>query len=837
MKAGVYAQRDYEKEFNDNFWKFCKDEFEYTNAVEPKFSEQECFEYFKNIFKEKNKSRLFNWPSWLRSLPPASEEFNMECPTYREISKIIRKMKSRGSACPFDQISIIAFKRCPILRTRLWRIICQCWTEKSIPSVWKHAAAILIHKKDTAENPANFRPICLEPVLLKVLTSVLRNRTFNFVCSNGFIESEIQKGFWPGISGTIEHTELLSYIINHARIKQRSLIITLIDLKNAFGEVHHRLLRTVLAAHHIPEELICLIENLYTDFSISVVTKEFITKPIPVERGVLQGDCLSPLLFNLCVNSLIQSINDEKLKCLGYVNNVTMNPKHWFQFADDTAIISAHEQDNQLLCNVFSKWCTWADLNIRVDKCHTFGIKKQASKAIQYQPVIIISAKRVPPIENENSFNYLGKQFNFSMECESIKIELVCEFEEYLKKIDLFPINPFSKIRIIQDYVYSKIRWRLSIYDISETWIKQNIDHIISKYIRKWLQIPVSGNITHLKLPKSDLGIDFSSASDIHLQCKLSVRRILKSSKNSDIQHLYAVTSSKHIKSDELIEKASLNVTKKYELISKTNKFLKVQNTQQVWAHFTELKEQSVIVKHLVEACHKKILELWQEIVTKLPRNITCFARRALVLSLSNNSNLKRWNIRDSPSCDLCDKTQTQLHVFSYCKVSLQQKRYTWRHDSIMNTLLHHLRRVASEEIEIFADCPDCGLKCTSNLFENLRPDIVVRHKQDFYVIELTVPYETNWKIARRRKQDKYRDLRTQLLVPCEKFKVITLEITTLGFVTKNIRQFRRLCRSLSLQDNRIIKKCMEVALRATFYIFCKRNKINWTCPELLKFY
>ena len=85
-------------------------------------------------------------------------------------------MKSRGSACPFDQISIIAFKRSPILRTRLWRIIFQCWTEKSIPSVWKHAAAILIHQKDTAENPANCRPICLEPVLLKVLTSVLRNR-------------------------------------------------------------------------------------------------------------------------------------------------------------------------------------------------------------------------------------------------------------------------------------------------------------------------------------------------------------------------------------------------------------------------------------------------------------------------------------------------------------------------------------------------------------------------------------------------------------------------------------------------------------------------------------
>ncbi|CAB4033237.1 Hypothetical predicted protein, partial [Paramuricea clavata] len=155
--------------------------------------------------------------------------------------------------------------------------------------------------------------------------------------------------------------------------------------------------------------------------SISIITKGFITKPIPVQRGVLQGDCLSPLLFNLCVNSLIHTINDAKLKCLGYVNNATMYPRHWFQFADDTAILSAHEEDNQLLCNVFNKWSTWADLHIRVEKCHTFGIKKQSSKAIQYQPVIIISGKRVPPIECEQGFNYLGKQFNFNMECDQIK--------------------------------------------------------------------------------------------------------------------------------------------------------------------------------------------------------------------------------------------------------------------------------------------------------------------------------------------------------------------------------------------------------------------------------
>ena len=51
--------------------------------------------------------------------------------------------------------------------------------------------------------------------------------------------------------------------------------------KMILRKVHHRLLRTVLVVHHIPNEIICLTENLYTDFSISVVTKEIATKLIP----------------------------------------------------------------------------------------------------------------------------------------------------------------------------------------------------------------------------------------------------------------------------------------------------------------------------------------------------------------------------------------------------------------------------------------------------------------------------------------------------------------------------------------------------------------------------
>ena len=141
----------------------------------------------------------------------------------------------------------------------------------------------------------NFRPITLKPVIAKVFTSLIRNRIYGYISKNNYIDSHIQKGFWQGISGTVEHTELTSYLIDHARNKQRSLIITLLDLRNAFGEVHHELIKSVLRFHNIPSHIEELIDNVYQDFRISIATKLLLTKPVIVQKGVLQGDSLSPL--------------------------------------------------------------------------------------------------------------------------------------------------------------------------------------------------------------------------------------------------------------------------------------------------------------------------------------------------------------------------------------------------------------------------------------------------------------------------------------------------------------------------------------------------------------
>ena len=61
---------------------------------------------------------------------------------------------------------------------------------------------------------------------------------------NNYIETSIQKAFTPGMSGTFEHTAHLAHLISQAKRNQRSLVVMLLDLRNAFGEVHHNLIYT-----------------------------------------------------------------------------------------------------------------------------------------------------------------------------------------------------------------------------------------------------------------------------------------------------------------------------------------------------------------------------------------------------------------------------------------------------------------------------------------------------------------------------------------------------------------------------------------------------------------
>lgn len=61
-------------------------------------------------------------------------------------------------------------------------------------------------------------------------------------------------------------------------------------------------------------------------------------------RGVLQGCCFSPLLFNMLLSTYTQFINSERFAQLGITaSQHLLKPKHWCLFADDVAITTREE--------------------------------------------------------------------------------------------------------------------------------------------------------------------------------------------------------------------------------------------------------------------------------------------------------------------------------------------------------------------------------------------------------------------------------------------------------------------------------------------------------------
>ena len=84
-----------------------------------------------------------------------------------------------------------------------------------------------------------------------------------------------------------------------------------------------------------------------------------------------------------------------------------------------------------------------------------------------------------------------------------------------------------------------------------------------------------------------------------------------------------------------------------------------------------------------------KDVQSWQILGKRLPINMHDFCRRYLVMSLANNSSLKKWKISNSELCSLCTKQQTKLHVLNHCLQAVN--RYTWTHNSIIEAFCNHL--------------------------------------------------------------------------------------------------------------------------------------------------
>ena len=86
------------------------------------------------------------------------------------------------------------------------------------------------------------------------------------------------------------------------------LYFCFIDYAKAFDYVDHNKLWKILKEMGIPEHLTCLLGNLYAGQEATVRTGHGITDWFQIRKGVFQGWKVSPCLFNLYVEHIMQNV-------------------------------------------------------------------------------------------------------------------------------------------------------------------------------------------------------------------------------------------------------------------------------------------------------------------------------------------------------------------------------------------------------------------------------------------------------------------------------------------------------------------------------------------------
>jgi len=830
-KADVKSnQKQQRKSCHRDLHKFARtllDDENFT-AIQPNFSKEQATSFFTDTYSASPKS--FVHPSWMPTPPLPTVQMVTSEFTAEEVEAVIAKAKSKSCPSPVDQVPYIILKKCPSLKAALLHIFNRCWSLQKVPKAWKVGVIRLLGKKKAEEDPSqpgNFRPIALTSCIGKVFTSLLKQRWASYMLANKYLDASVQKAFTDGVPGCTEHHLKLLSIINEARRKHKSLCVCWLDLANAFGSVHHDLIRFSIMHYHAPPAMIGMISNLYDDLTGIVSTKSWLTDPIKLQIGVYQGDPLSALMFNTVINTLVDTIT----KCyphLGYSLTSSRHRTNLLQYADDTSLIADGPSSCKTLLGVIEDWLTWSGMKANVPKCVSLAIR--ASSGTPYNPELTLDQETIPYI-GDSTFLFLGAPISIHNTRAQAKDALLKKLDSLLQKVDVCLITRQQKLKLFKACICPRLTWDLSVADFSVTWLETKLQPLATRYLKKWSGLAKSADTSRLYLPKANGGLELPALTTVYKKLHAAKAASYMCSRDPAIREIATRETTRESTLQRLSfhpfrEVVSVMVedpgaTKKQVTTSVKAKVQAADNEARL-SHCTSLTRQGQTARSF----QGKGAEIWSNAIQTLPEALFKFALNAVTDTLPHNKNLCLWKRLPSPHCPLCSKDQTLAHVLNNCTTALEARRYNERHDNVLQAIYSFLRDHLPPCWNITADLPGHSYAFPQNIAPtNERPDIVLWTTNAIHLVELTIPFETAIDEAVARKQTRYASLKEACTANGYTATIVTIEIGSRGFLHRTgFQQLYNMVKASSTERNALEIEVIKRAVIGSYHIWCKRN-------------
>ena len=208
------------------------------------------------------------------------------------------------------------------------------------PKWFTQGVTYRLPKSNETNIPKNYRPITCLQTIYKILTSIITERTYNFLDNNNILPTE-QKGCKRGSYGCEDHLLINKMLLENSRSSCKNLSTTWIVYRKACDSVPHSWLLRVLELYKVSPTIINFLTidmtkwktNLHLNYSDGSI----ICENLDINNGMFQGDSLSPLLFCLALKPLLYEMNDrrhgykireEKINHLFYMDNLKLYEKN-----------------------------------------------------------------------------------------------------------------------------------------------------------------------------------------------------------------------------------------------------------------------------------------------------------------------------------------------------------------------------------------------------------------------------------------------------------------------------------------------------------------------------
>ena len=871
-------KRKQEKEYSNNFHKFAKEVTEGRYGKKPQgptYSREDANIYYK----EKYSTEVtvdFTELEWFPEAPEPTTPYNLEPYTEDNIKEALEK-KNPTSAPGDDHLLYGYLTKLPHTHEFLSTLFTRIRDTSEPPTMWSESKVILITKSEETDtdNPSDFRMIALTANVAKLFHSMESSRSINYMITNGYLDPSAQKAYIQGINGCVEHVQVVQEVIQHAKANNRTVHITWFDLIDAFGSLSHMLIPHVLRHYHFPSEIINYIQNIYSKLKGRIVIHSWESEVFEFLKGLFQGDPYSGTIFLIVFNPLMEYIKKHKDK-QGYTikvedENEDEEPEEPNEtsvittpFADDFNLISRNKKLHQKLITDIASKAKTMGLEFKSSKCRSLSIQNGQSTDVTFVMQASLTSDMITHIQSvhKKPHKFLGSTVTYTSNPQDYSIELKAKLKTKLENIESSKVRGEHKLAIYERYALPSMRYHLSIHDLHETHLNE-LDKVSRTFIKKWLDIPPRG-VTDVGLYHPYL-LNIKQPSQLYLEGHASNTLLMRMKGDKNVN----VCLDSKLKREKKWKKKSSTAVKVNNMIVNLVENGKVQFSDTRNTRLKYIKAGKVAVKKSIkdevkDKWNERVRDLtlqgdfaqllieeeesvtWQSIARNLPRNVLSFATRLATNSLASPDNLKRWGKRKMGVCPLCSSLSCTLaHISNMCTVALKQGRFTWRHDSVLFNITTHVKNLATEETEVFADMEGSQINGGTIPADILvsggkgsKPDLVIinRKQKTIALMELTCTLPNGTENASKRKQKSYTDLAIALEEKGFKVSLMPFEVCSNGHITS--RNKKNIENTLKIFNIRVRKELFvnlsKISLLCTMSIFYAYQVKEWISPPLL---